>query len=288
VWRYNPIGHAIFVLFAVPVISQVFVMPITTAIPIRTRCQEEFGKVAYEVVHHAFTIHNELGRIFHESIYRSTLKQLLGSRAIEELEISLIHGEFRKRFYIDLLVDLGCLFELKAATSLTTVHQSQLIQYLMLTGLSHGKLINFGAERVEHRFVNCHESLEQRREFQTDRINWNGYGATQRLEQIVVPLLRDWGTGLSRALYLEAVIALAGGEQQCGQFTETQWRGQRTGRQSVNLIDHGVAFEITCLRKDFDQYESHLGRFLRNTKLDAVLWVNINFGSLRLQRIVCG
>lgn len=260
-------------------------MPVTTSVPIRHCSQEEFGKVAYEVVHHAFDVHNELGRIFHESIYRSTLNMVLGSRTIQEFEICLTHRGFRKELYIDLLVDLGCPFELKSTTSLTDAHQSQLIQYLMLTGLSHGKLINFGAERVEHRFVNCHESLEQRRVFQIERIAWNDYGPTDGLEQIVVPILQDWGTGLSRSLYQEAVIALAGGDELCNQFTETQWQGQRTGRQPVNVIDHGVAFEITCKTKDLNHYESHLRRFLSNTDLQSILWVNITSRYLRLQRI---
>ncbi|MCU0708187.1 MAG: GxxExxY protein [Pirellula sp.] len=260
-------------------------MPITTSVPVRHCSQEEFGNVAYEVVHHALEVHTELGRIFHESIYRSTLNQLFGRRAIQEFEICLTHRGFRKELYIDLLVDLGCPFELKAASSLIDAHQSQLIQYLMLTGLSHGKLINFGAERVEHRFVNCHETSEHRRNFQIDRIAWNDYGPTDSLEQIVVPLLRDWGTGLSRSLYREAVIALAGGDEQCNQFTETYWQGQRTGRQPVSLINHGVAFEITCKKKDLDHYESHLRRFLSNTDLQSILWVNITSGSLRLQRI---
>ncbi len=103
-------------------------MPVTTSVPIRHFSQEEFGKVAYEVVHHAFDVHNELGRIFHESIYRSTLNKVLGGRSIQEFEICLNHRGFRKQLYIDLLVDLGCPFELKSATSLTDAHQSQLIQ----------------------------------------------------------------------------------------------------------------------------------------------------------------
>ncbi len=101
---------------------------------------------------------------------------------------------------MDLVVDLGCPFELKATSNLTDTQQSQLIQYLMLTGLSHGKLINFGAERVEHRFINCHETLDQRRQFQVEYFEWHSSKPTDRLEQTVVSLVRDWGTGLSRLL----------------------------------------------------------------------------------------
>lgn len=112
---------------------------------------------------------------------------------------------------IDLLVDHGCPFELKATESLADAHQCQLIQYLMLTGLTHGKLINFGMDCVDHRFVNCHETLEQRRKFQVERVDWLSSAYTDRLEHITVDLVQDWGTGLSRSLYKESLIALLGG-----------------------------------------------------------------------------
>jgi GxxExxY protein len=57
---------------------------------------------------------------------------------------------------------------LKVASALHERHRQQLIQYLMLTDLHHGKLINFGGEKVEHEFVNCHETTEHRRSFQVD------------------------------------------------------------------------------------------------------------------------
>lgn len=260
-------------------------MPVTSSIPLRSFSQEEFGKVAYEVVHYAFKVHDELGRIFHESIYRSTLQRILGRRAIEEFQIALTHQGFRKELYLDLVVDLGCPFELKAASALTDAHQSQFIQYLMLTGLSHGKLINFGTDRVEHRFVNCHETPEQRRQFRIERIDWLDTGPTERLEQIVVQLVSDWGTGLSRSLYQEAVVALTESEIRCRQFTETHWQGQQTGQQSVRMLEPAIALEVTCKKHDLDQYESHLRRFLANTDLKSILWANIISGCVRLQQL---
>jgi len=65
----------------------------------------------------------------------------------------------------------------------------------------HGKLINFGAEKVEHQFVNCHESYEQRRQFDIARYGWSDSHESACFERTVVARLNDWGTGLSRALY---------------------------------------------------------------------------------------
>ena len=129
-------------------------MPISTSFPVQQFSQEEFGKVAYEVVGQAFDVHDALGKKFHESVYKGTLQQIIGPRSVTEFAITLSHGSFVKNLYVDLLVDAGCPFELKAVTNISDAHVSQLIQYLMLLDIRHGKLINFGAEKVEHRFVN--------------------------------------------------------------------------------------------------------------------------------------
>ncbi|HRX79872.1 MAG TPA: GxxExxY protein [Pirellulaceae bacterium] len=260
-------------------------MPVTTSIPIHHFSQDDFGTVAYEVVGHAFEIHGTLGKKFHESVYRSTLQQIFGERSVEEMRILLTHQSFEKELFADLVVDYGCPFELKAAAGLTAAHESQLIQYLMLTGLSHGKLINFGAEQVEHKFVNCLESPEQRRLFQVDRHDWSKDTAACRFEDVLVSLVRDWGTGLTRSLYHEAVVALLGGEDRCRRFTQTHWQGTVTGRQPVDMIDEVAAFEITCMRRDLESFESHLRRFLTNTALESILWVNIVSGCVRFKRI---
>jgi len=75
-------------------------MPVTTSIPIRYFRQDDFGKVAYEVVGYAFEIHGLLGNRFHESVYRSTLHQILGERAVEEMRILLTHQGFEKEFAV--------------------------------------------------------------------------------------------------------------------------------------------------------------------------------------------
>ena len=164
-------------------------MPVTTSIPLRYFSQEEFRDVAYEIVGYAFNVHRQIGRIFHESIYRSTLGRLCHGRGIEEVSICLSHEGFKKELFMDLVVDGGCPFELKVVSSLTDKHRTQLIQYLMLTELSHGKLINFGGEQVEHEFVNCHETTEHRRSFEIHKEEWHATSESGRqFERIVIAL----------------------------------------------------------------------------------------------------
>ena len=257
-------------------------MPIHTGIPIYPFSQSQFGPIAYEVMGHAYAIHKELGPIFNETAYRNTLAHILAPRAVTEVCIRLTHADFEKRVFIDLVVDQGCPFELKVAGELHNRHRQQLIQYLMLSGLNHGKLINFGADRVQHEFVNCHESTSHRRSFQIDLERWTWPSADAcRLQEIVTSLLHDWGTGLDRWLYIEAVTYFLGGPEVVQQPMATLWDGIVVGSQDINLVCQQVGFEISCLRRDLDLYEKHLQRFLAHTTLKRILWVNIVSGCVR-------
>jgi GxxExxY protein len=258
-------------------------MPISTNFPVQQFSQNDFGQVAYEVVGHAFDVHDALGKKFHESVYQGTLQQNIGHRSITEFAITLSHGSFVKDLYVDLLVDAGCPFELKSVSKLSDIHVSQLIQYLMLLDLRHGKLINFGAEKVEHRFVNCHESTPHRQQYNVERNNWSDSGETTLFEQTVVALVKDWGTGLSRSLYEEACVHLFGGKESCERLFETYWNGNTTGRQPMRVIEKGVAFEITCKRNDLATYASHIQKLLNNSDLKSILWANIVSGTVRFE-----
>lgn len=54
-------------------------------------------------------------------------------------------------FHADLLVEDSVIVELKAVTTLTQDHKAQLINYLKVTGIDVGLLVNFGSQRLEHR-----------------------------------------------------------------------------------------------------------------------------------------
>ena len=58
-------------------------------------------------------------------------------------------GEFRA----DFLVEGNIIVELKAIQALLPVHDAQLINYLKVTGLSVGLLLNFGAKAQVKRKV---------------------------------------------------------------------------------------------------------------------------------------
>jgi GxxExxY protein len=58
------------------------------------------------------------------------------------------YEDFIKVYYIDLLIN-NAIYELKTAQILTGEHEKQTINYLMLTGLNHAKLINMRPPSVQ-------------------------------------------------------------------------------------------------------------------------------------------
>ncbi len=64
-------------------------------------------------------------------------------------------GEYVGAYIADLVVKSTIILELKAARALSPAMEAQLINYLKLSGLPVGYLLNFYGERVEwKRFVN--------------------------------------------------------------------------------------------------------------------------------------
>jgi len=66
-------------------------------------------------------------------------------RPIEVWYDGVIVGNYQA----DLLVEESVITELKAVTTLNTVHFAQCMNYLKATGLTLGLLINFGNPKVE-------------------------------------------------------------------------------------------------------------------------------------------
>ena len=123
---------------------------------------------------------------------------------------SNVHFEgFCKRYFLDLLVGGGAIFELKAVESLAPRHERQLMQYLFLADVPHGKLVNLRPDRVEHKFVNNVLTRAQRTDFTVTCHAWEEIGS-ERLKDRTIAALRDWGTGLDLGLYSEAAAFFCG------------------------------------------------------------------------------
>jgi GxxExxY protein len=98
-----------------------------------------------------------------ESIYENALiveLEDLGLKVQSQKPLSVIHknrviGEFK----IDLLVEDSVIVEIKSVNQISSAHEMQLVNYLTITGINNGLLINFGNL----------EKLEVKRKFQLYR-----------------------------------------------------------------------------------------------------------------------
>jgi GxxExxY protein len=107
----------------------------------------------------AFAVHNALGPGLLESAHEGAICVELKHRGLSvERQVVyplLYRGEYVGAYLADLVVEGTIILELKSVAALTPVMDAQVINYLKLSGLPVGYLLNFHNTRVEwKRFVN--------------------------------------------------------------------------------------------------------------------------------------
>lgn len=78
--------------------------------------------------------------------------------------------------------------------ALAASHRAQLLNYLLLCDVEHGKLINVRSEEVVPEFVNTLLKLDDRIGFEVCLARWQALPGAERLPEVLVPLLRELGT----------------------------------------------------------------------------------------------
>ncbi len=104
-----------------------------------------------------FDIMNELGVGFLESVYKNALLIALREKGLKidvEKRFEVIFRGRKVGLYIaDLIVEGKVIIELKCCESLIGEHQAQLINYLKVSNILVGLLINFRKRTVEYKRV---------------------------------------------------------------------------------------------------------------------------------------
>ena len=99
----------------------------------------------------AFEVRLILSSGYLESVYQNALIIELRSRGLfaeKEVAIPVMYkGEQVGDFRADILVEKQIIIELKAVRELNPIHEAQLVNYLVATGLDYGYLINYGGEK---------------------------------------------------------------------------------------------------------------------------------------------
>ena len=114
---------------------------------------KQYEEIVYQIIGAAMTVHRTLGSGLLEAVYAECLHLELLDNGIEnelekEVECFYKNHVLEKRYRLDMVVGDICV-ELKAVQELGSVHRAQLFNYLRLTHMPVGLLINFGSEKLE-------------------------------------------------------------------------------------------------------------------------------------------
>ncbi|MDD2597837.1 MAG: hypothetical protein PHO37_01245 [Kiritimatiellae bacterium] len=121
---------------------------------------------------------------------------------------------------------------------------------------------------VDHEFVCMSQD-----QFATD-----GFGVAEKM--LVVELLSEWGTGLSRRLYEEAIVHLCCGTQNALSDVDVALDGVVIAKQQMLLCAKRSALRVTSFDHGSGGYSNDLTRLIKRTDIDHVQWVNIDRGVL--------
>lgn len=113
----------------------------------------ETEELIAKIIHCAYNVHLALPPGFYERLYhRALMIELQDQNLKAESEVWLdakYKGQQIGKFRVDIIVEQKVILELKAVDSLTALNGVQLVNYLNMTGLDDGILINFGSPKFQ-------------------------------------------------------------------------------------------------------------------------------------------
>ena len=110
-------------------------------------------KFFHEITGEAMRVHSKYKPGLLESAYEAALKYLLeqnGHQVDRQVCLPIYWDEVKldQNYRMDLVIDSNIIVELKAVSHIETIHRRQLFNYMNLTHLPYGMIINFGAESL--------------------------------------------------------------------------------------------------------------------------------------------
>ncbi len=271
--------------------NEIPLSPFLCPIPLKRQTRAEFDALSHQIMAHVFASQNELGRLCDEAVYRNDIALRLEAAglgpAAAEVPLTVSWRDFAKTYRLDLVVQESFIIELKAADTLVKEHDSQLLNYLLITETPQGKLINLRPASVEYHTVNAVVSAADRQRFQVVTEHWRPQTPRCGLvPEILNETLSAWGAFLDCHLYEEALIHFLGGEGRVLQKIPLKRDGFPLGAQTIPLVTETVAFRLTALAPEAGQgYAAQLRRLLALTPLTAWHWINLHHHEIRLTTI---
>jgi GxxExxY protein len=115
-----------------------------------------YKEEVYSIMGAAFETHKELGCGFLESVYQEAFEFELTKRKIpfvSQPNLQVHYKDFllQKTFKADLVAFDKIIIEIKAIDKLSSIDDAQILNYLKVTQLQLGLLLNFGSAKLEWR-----------------------------------------------------------------------------------------------------------------------------------------
>lgn len=256
--------------------------------------EERFKEIDYEVMGVAYHVQNQHGRLFNEKIYENLMADACKEHGAfqqvrTQVPVKISFRGFEKIYYLDFVINDSVIYEMKTVDCFSDAHQNQLLNYLFLTDLRYGKLINFRSESVEGKFVSTSISKENRYQYSLNMDRWKLVNhRSEWLQEMVIDLINAWGLFLDINLYASAIEHLF--ERR---FTESLFQmkeirkgnGRLLGKQGIFMIDSDTGFKFTSIQNDLDQYRNHLQYLSDMMGLNALHWINIHQHDLRFETL---
>ena len=119
-----------------------------------------YEELSDKIIKAMYAVHNELGCGFMEKVYQEALAIQLTEMNIpfereKALEVSYHGHQLECKYVADFVVDNCIILELKAVKNMDPLFSAQLINYLKITGIKVGLLVNFGDTRLDFRRLAC-------------------------------------------------------------------------------------------------------------------------------------
>jgi len=200
--------------------------------------------------------------------------------------VIVTYKDFSKIYKLDILLDNGVIYELKAVKALNNTHKQQLINYLLLTGLKHGKLLNFRSSSVTYEYVST--SLTQKDRYDISVNSELFLELTNKcvdLKNILESLLNEWGAYLDCNLYNEALIHFFGGCQTVIGAVDIVFENRVVGKQKMQLLNNKTVWHVSSINKATESYENNIKLLINHTNINSVQWINFNKNKIVLKTI---
>ena len=115
-----------------------------------------YKEESYKIIGACIEVHNELGSGFLEPIYQEALEVELTNQNIPFQREAPLPVKYKglvlnKSYIADFILYDKIVLELKALDALSTVHESQVLNYLKATGFKLGLLVNFGQPKLQYK-----------------------------------------------------------------------------------------------------------------------------------------